>query len=107
MDEITLLRKKLRPGGLIVFIVPSEGVYHSYDVLDPNHHLYTWSPMCIGNLFHQAGFAVVESKALIHNWPPKYTLVAKMGRNVFDICCRIYGFIKSPDLSQSRVVAKK
>lgn len=107
LDEITLLRKKLRPGGLIIFIVPSEGVYHSFDALDPNHHLYTWSPMCIGNLFQQAGFTVLESKALIHNWPPKYTLIAKMGRTVFDIFCRIYGFIKSPDLSQSRVVAKK
>lgn len=44
LDEIMLLRNKLRTGGLIVFIVPSEGVYHSYNALDPNHHLYIWSP---------------------------------------------------------------
>jgi SAM-dependent methyltransferase len=107
LDEITLLRQKLRPGGLIVFVVPSEGVFNAFDPQNPDHHLYTWSPMCLGNLFQQAGFSVIESKALIHRWPPKYALIAKMGRAVFDICSRVYGFLRSPEFSQSRVIAKK
>ncbi|MBC3783910.1 class I SAM-dependent methyltransferase [Spirosoma utsteinense] len=107
LDEITFLKEKLKPGGLIVFVAPSEGVYNAFDPQNPDHHLYTWSPMCLGNLFQQAGFSVLESKAIIHLWPPHYRLIAKMGRAVFDICCRIYGFLKSPKLSQSRVVARK
>lgn len=107
LDEITHLKDKLRPGGLIVFVVPSEGVFNAFDPKNPDHHLYTWSPMCLGNLFQQAGFSVLESRAIIHLWPPKYRLIAKMGKAVFDFSSRIYGFLRSPKLSQSRVIAQK
>jgi len=107
LDEILSLKNKLKPEGKIIFVVPSEGVYHSYDPNDPNHHLYTWSPMCLGNLFHSAGFKVLESKAVIHRWPPKYRLISKFGSFIFNMCCSVYGFITSPNLAQSRVIAQK
>ncbi|AUD04273.1 class I SAM-dependent methyltransferase [Spirosoma pollinicola] len=107
LDEITLLKDKLRPGGLIVFIVPSEGASNAFNPKNPDHHLYTWSPMCLGNLFHQAGFSVVSAKALIHRWPPLYKFIAKFGRGVFDLSCRLYGFLRIPQYVQSRVVAQK
>ncbi|MCX6215357.1 class I SAM-dependent methyltransferase [Spirosoma sp.] len=107
LDEILRLKAKVRPGGLIVFIVPSEGAMNSYNPKNPDHHLYTWSPMCLGNLFQQSGYEVVKSESLINRWPPLYTQIAKLGRRVFDLSCRVYGFFRVSQYVQSRVVARK
>jgi hypothetical protein len=51
--------------------------------------------MCIGNLFEEAGFKVIESKPYIYKWPPHYRTVARLcGRSLFEIFCRIYGRIE-------------
>jgi hypothetical protein len=63
--------------------------------------------MCIGNLFTEAGFSVIESQSYIHKWPPKYRLIAKLGgRSLFEIACRIYGRIER-SWFQVRVIAEK
>jgi SAM-dependent methyltransferase len=107
LEELKMLHKKLRKGGKIIFVVPCESISYRYKPKDINHHLYSWSPMCIGNLFTEAGFTVIESKQYIHKWPPKYRLIAKLGgRNVFEIACRIYGRIER-SWFQVRVIAEK
>lgn len=101
------LIKKIHPGGLAVFVVPCESYKNSYTENDINQHLYTWSPLNLGNLFKTAGFNVLESKALLHRWPPHYQVIAKHGREVFEKACRIYGE-KTKDLgAQVRVVASR
>lgn len=95
LDELKSLYKKLKTGGKIIFIVPCESISYNYEPNNINHHLYSWSPMCIGNLITEAGFTLIESKAYIHKWPPKYKLIAKLGgRKLFEIACRIYGRIE-------------
>jgi SAM-dependent methyltransferase len=107
LEELKSLHRKLAPGGKIVFVVPCESVSCSYKSNDINHHLYSWSPMCLGNLFSEAGFSVLESKAYIHKWPPKYKLIAAAGgRPLFDLACRIYGRVARSS-SQVRIVAEK
>jgi SAM-dependent methyltransferase len=94
LDELKALRPKLREGGKVVFVVPCEAISYGYRPGDVNRHLYTWSPMCLGNLFDEAGFSVIESKPYIHKWPPNYQWVARVGgRRFFDLVCRIYGRI--------------
>jgi SAM-dependent methyltransferase len=107
LEELKSLYKKLKPEGKIVFVVPCESISYGYKSNDINHHLYSWSPMCLGNLFSEAGFSVLESKAYIHKWPPKYKLIAGVGgRPLFDLACRIYGRI-ARSWFQVRVVAEK
>lgn len=107
LEELKSLFKKLRSGGKIIFVVPCESINYKYKANDINHHLYSWSPMCIGNLFTEAGFSIIESKSYIHKWPPKYRLIAKIGgRGLFEIACRIYGRIER-SWFQVRVVAEK
>lgn len=79
LEELKSLHKKLKAGGKIIFVVPCESISYSYNPNDINHHLYSWSPMCIGNLFTEAGFSVIESKPYIHKWPPKCKFIAKWG----------------------------
>ncbi len=96
LEELKLLYKKLKKGGMIVFVVPCESIRYAYKPNDINRHLYSWSPMCIGNLFKEAGFNVIESKPYIHKWPPFYKIIAKWGgRFIFEILSRIYGRIET------------
>lgn len=106
LDELVSLRKKLRRGGKIVFVVPCEAISSRYRPDDVNHHLYTWSPMCLGNLFSEAGFFVIEAKSYIHKWPPMYRRIAAWGRRpLFELACRIYGHLARSSF-QVRVVAE-
>ena len=84
--ELQALYPKLKPGGRIIFIVPCESINYKYVPNNISYHLYSWSPMCIGNLFTEAGFVVEESEPYIHKWPPKYRTVARLGgRKLFEI----------------------
>jgi SAM-dependent methyltransferase len=107
LEELKSLYRKLQAGGRIVFVVPCESISYRYQPNDINHHLYSWSPMSIGNLFGEAGFSVIESRAYVHKWPPKYRLIAALGgRPLFELACRIYGRIER-SWFQIRVVAEK
>jgi len=107
LEELKQLYSKLVPGGKIIFTVPCESISFRYQPNHIDHHLYSWSPMCIGNLFTEAGFSVIESKPYIHKWPPKYDLIAKLcGRAVFNLACRIYGRLNRL-LFQVRIVAER
>lgn len=90
-----------------VFYVPCEAVGTQYRANDINKHLYTWSPMNLGNLFCDVGYEVISVRSYFHKWPPHRELIAKYGkRRVFELCCRIYGFVRR-DLVQVRIVASK
>jgi SAM-dependent methyltransferase len=94
LDELKELKSKLKSGGKIIFVVPCESISYNYVSKNVNHHLYSWSPMCLGNMFTEAGYSLIESKPYIHKWPPKYDLIAKIGgRKLFELACRIYGRI--------------
>ena len=106
-DELKRLYSKVRSGEKIIFVVPCENISYKFEHNDISQHLYSWSPMCIGNLFTLAGFSVMESNPYIHKWPPNYAKIAKFGgRKVFDIACRIYGQLKR-EWFQVRIVAEK
>jgi SAM-dependent methyltransferase len=62
LDSLLALREKLKNGGIIIFSVPHETIDFNYKLNDWNYHLYTWSPMAIGNLFNEAGFEVIKVK---------------------------------------------
>lgn len=107
LQELKALYPKLRKGGKIVFVVPCESIRYAYKPEDINQHLYSWSPMCLGNLLTEAGYSVIESKPYIHKWPPNYRFIARIGgRVLFELACRIYGRLER-SWFQVRVVAEK
>jgi SAM-dependent methyltransferase len=91
LAELQRLRPKLKRDGRIVFVVPCETIRYKYRPRDINHHLYSWSPMCLGNLFTDAGFVVDESVPYIRKWPKRYRAIARFGgRALFELCCWLY-----------------
>ena len=95
LEEIKLLKDLLKDNGKIHFVVPCENILYSYKPkTDKNYHLYSWSPMALGNLFNEAGFEVIYSKSLYHKWPPYYRKIASLlGPFLFNIICRLYSHI--------------
>lgn len=107
LTELSRLLPKLRPGGLAVFVVPCESISYRYRPHDVNQHLYSWSPMCLGNLFTTAGYEVITCEPYIHKWPPHHLAIRKwFGRRAFDLSCRIYGRI-ARSWFQVRIVARR
>lgn len=104
--ELLSLFKKLKPGGQIVLVVPSESNRLKWAPGDINNHLFTWNPMTLGNLFTSAGFEVISVQALYQQWPPLFRQIAKLGRGVFDLSCRIYGSVRR-STSEVKIVARR
>lgn len=105
--ELKQLFRILKPEGKIVICVPCESVLNKYVPNDINHHVFTWSPLCLGNLLGEAGFKVIESKGFISAWPPKSWLYGRLlGHRLFNILCLCYGFLRS-NTAQVKVVGIK
>ena len=93
--ELTKLRAKVRERGTLVFSVAHETLGWKYMHGDINQHLYTWSPMAIGNLFNAAGFKVVSVHVTRDAWPPNAPRVfSVLGIRLFMLVCRLYWLVR-------------
>jgi len=59
--ELRKLKYKLTPGGMLIVGLRNDGADHlsqTFDKIknDPNHHIYTWNPLLLGNLLTSAGY---------------------------------------------------
>jgi SAM-dependent methyltransferase len=87
----------LVPGGRLALCLPFDDwrTQRTYDPNDINHHLYTWSPLLIGNLVRDAGFDVESSAMLTHAWPPQWAwLDAHLSQRAFDRACATWGRVR-------------
>ena len=91
LTELRKLLPKVKRGGRIVFCVPHETLDWSYAPNDINQHLYTWSPMGLGNLFTTAGFVVESVTPSKLMWPPRYEAIYRvLGEPLFLAVCALY-----------------
>lgn len=93
LQELKDLMPLLKPGGRIHLFVPCDSIRYRYDPKDVNYHLFSWSPQNLGNLFVEAGYEVQYARSYIHKWPPGYRHLARLGRPVFNLACRLYGHL--------------
>ena len=77
LGELRVVYRALRPGGIAVLVVPIDAWQRqrAYDPVDPNHHLYTWTPLSFGNLLVDAGFAIESCRVYTHAWRRKSMLI--------------------------------
>ena len=89
--EIKALYPLLRKGGLIHFLVPCDNISLKYKPNNIDYHLYSWSPMNIGNLFTEAGYKVHKVTTSNQKWPPFYRKIQRLfGWKLFFVICKIY-----------------
>ncbi|MDO8484535.1 MAG: class I SAM-dependent methyltransferase [Candidatus Limnocylindrales bacterium] len=60
LDSLEQMHALLRPGGRLILCVPLETLrrYRRYVPNDPNHHLFSWNALTLGNVVTAAGFVV-------------------------------------------------
>jgi len=93
------LQSKLKPRGVLLVVVPIDDwrVQSRYDRGDPNHHLYTWTPLLLGNLLDEAGFDVstLATTIGVNGWFGMFPrLQAKLPKSVARMLLRIWASIR-------------
>lgn len=65
MGTLREIRRVLRPGGKMRLVVPYEHVgqhHHRTWQTNSDYHLFAWTPLTLGNLAVQAGFAKIDAR---------------------------------------------
>jgi len=85
------LQKPLVAQGRLVLCLPIDDWRNEQyvNVDDVNHHLYTWTPLLLGNLLSEADYEVQRIWVYAHAWPPKnwQTLDKSLPIWLFDLIC--------------------
>lgn len=106
-QEIISLYKCLKPGGVVHIFVPCDSYDLPYDPGDINQHLFSWSPMNLGNLLSFGGFELIVARPYLHKWPPKYLEIQRyLGWTGFNIASRVFARI-SRGWFQVEAIARK
>jgi SAM-dependent methyltransferase len=93
ISQLRGLSNKLKDQGLMIISVPYESLCWKFNAQNRNKHLYTWSPMSLGNLVTAAGLEVVRIDVVKRIWPPYPIAVAVfniLGEKSFGFLCYMY-----------------
>lgn len=106
------MRRVLRFGGTLVLVIPFDDFRSSknrhWRSSDRDHHLFTWSPLNLGNLVTEAGFEVKESRICTSAWSPKFFWIHKLfGLTIFKIACFLFAILRNRREVFCRAVNRK
>jgi SAM-dependent methyltransferase len=91
-ELVSTLFNKLKAGGTIVIVVPLESYRCHWTIDNVDQHLYSFSPMNLGNILHGAGFKDIQTESVLHRWVPGYRSVARVfGLGIFHKLSYLYG----------------
>ena len=89
---VATLYHKLKHGGKIIVVVPLDNYRYKWTADDVNKHLYSFSPMNLGNILQAAGFTNITTLPVFHKWIPGYETVYRLcGSKIFHMLSRVYG----------------
>lgn len=102
LAEVKRMANVLSPGGKVVIITPYDSIrqkmHRKYRKDDVNHHLYTWTPLLLGNLFSEGGFVIEEARLRNHAFPPGARLLWRhLPQNLYDLVSFIWSKISGID----------
>lgn len=95
-EALLQIRSKLKPGGKLVIVVPIDDwrAQRRYQPGDISRHLYTWTPLNLGNLLDEAGYSVGEQQIIRKTIMRGYELYAKLPAPLFNFVRRFYSIVR-------------
>lgn len=95
-EALLEIRPKLKPGGQLVIVVPiddwrAQRRWHPGDI---NRHLFTWTPLNLGNLLDEAGYVVREQRIIRRTVMRGFELYARLPRPMFDFAQWFYSVVR-------------
>ena len=106
--ELNELYRALKKSGKICLVVPLDSLNYKYKKDDKDFHLYSWSPMNLGNILKANNFEVIASKPFIHKWFPFYNRAQKIiPWWLFHLLCFVYGRLDRKWFQTRAVAIKK
>jgi SAM-dependent methyltransferase len=96
LHELRELRRILVPGGRLILSLPIDDwrAQRRLEEPDPNHHLYTWTPLLLRNLLDEAGFRVMDVRVITHAWPPFTATFARLPDGLFDVLATAWSVVR-------------
>lgn len=96
LRELRELGALLKPDGRLRLWVPIDDWRAQRNAMadDPNHHLYTWTPLLMRNLLEEAGLTVISVRVITHAWPPHTARLASLPRPAFDALCGVWSRVR-------------
>ena len=100
LENLEHIKRILKPKGMFLLVVPFDDwrnkKHRTWVRDDKDNHLYTWSPMNLGNLLVEAGFEVEFSIVCTSAWSPKlYWIYDLMGERFFKSACYLLSLFKN------------
>ena len=106
--ELKELYRSLKKNGKICIVVPLDSLNYKYKSNNINFHLYSWSPMNLGNILKACNFDVISSKPFVHKWFPYYYRIKKIiPWGLFHFLCYVYGTLNRKWFQTKAVAIKK
>lgn len=92
-DVLSAIRRVLVPAGRLIIVTPFDDWRaqrsRRYYPGSKDNHLFTWTPLNIGNLLVEAGFVVEVSRLESTAWTPKIFWVHRLlGPKIFSLAAR-------------------
>lgn len=99
-EVLAQMRRFLRPDGLLLWLSPMDDWrarhQRSWTANDADMHLYTWTPLLIGNLLSAAGYVPHSVSVLSHACPPAIVSerLWKISPSLFHSIARICAIVR-------------
>ena len=107
-ELIETMYKKLKKSGKIIIVVPLDSYRNKWRPNDIDNHLYSFSPMNLGNILQGCGLTDIYTMPVLHKWPPMYGKVYKyLGEVLFHKICWFYGIFINKKWVQIKAIGVK
>lgn len=95
-EALRQIAPKLKPEGKLVIVVPIDDwrAQRQWFPGDINRHLFTWTPLNLGNLLDEAGYEVHKQRIIRRTIMRGHDLFAKLPEPVFDFIRWFYSVVR-------------